>query len=125
MLWKCLKLKADERVEYIVGSVHHLKSMALDVTADGMAKVEAEFGGHVAMQKAYFVKQREMVEKLGPTIVAHFDLVRKYRGTGYVYCEEVMVEIRKTLAVVKEHGCLLDINCALKRKGDGRYLSFG
>ncbi len=117
---KMQAIKADARVEYTVGSMHHLAGgKPLDICEEELDAIEKDYGGVVEMEKAYFVAVREMIENLGPTVVGHIDLIRKYRGKGYIFCDEVIVEIKKTLEAVKEYGCILDVNCALARKGTG------
>ena len=113
--------------EYIIGSVHFVKSesgalVPVDHTPEILAKGIAEhFGGSVQkFIRSYFAAEREMVEKFDFDIVGHVDLVRKFNARAPYFSEKdawYLEEIEKTAESVAASGKLVEINTgAISRK---------
>src|SRR5690606_9492973 len=62
-------LVADTRPDYIVGSVHHVAGIGIDVNADLYCKAIVAAGGLEALYCAYFDAQHEMLQDLRPAVV--------------------------------------------------------
>ena len=77
-----------EGLDYIIGTVHHVKKEGGILTVDAGPKsqkkmVDAFFGGdYYSMAESYFATVAEVVNKTNATIVGHFDLVTKYNFDG-------------------------------------------
>lgn len=87
---------SDERLsdwDYTIGSVHYVTGpktgihYTIDYREEGLRDCLAEFDGDGdAMAEAYFAAVAEVAEK-GPTILGHFDLLKKLNGNGQFFDE--------------------------------------
>lgn len=79
--------------EYIIGSAHYLKFgdeyIAVDADADTLKYlIDVKFGGDaMAMCEEYFKNVSMIGKTLHPTVVGHFDLVKKYNAGGRFFDE--------------------------------------
>jgi histidinol-phosphatase (PHP family) len=73
-----------EKIEYIVGSVHHVRGIPIDFDLATFQSCLGTFVGeteHERMEEflcAYFDAQYEVLERFRPEIVGHIDLCRLY-----------------------------------------------
>lgn len=87
---------SDEKLsdwDYTIGSVHYVtgpetgRHYAIDYTPEELRACLAEFGGDGdAMAESYFAAVAEVAGK-GPTILGHFDLLKKLNGKGEFFDE--------------------------------------
>jgi histidinol-phosphatase (PHP family) len=105
--------------DYVVGSVHHVGGTSVDMTPELTAKLAEEVGGREALERLYFELVAEMVERLRPEIVGHFDLIRKFEGAGANFGPETWKHIERALEVVRAVGAVLDVNAAPARRKMG------
>jgi histidinol-phosphatase (PHP family) len=105
--------------DYIVGSVHDVDGMVVDVSAERTAAIAEMLGGREAMQIRYFRALTELVSTLKPEIVGHIDLIRKFDAPDVVFSPAVMAEIEHVLEAAREAGSVLDVNCGAYRRGYG------
>ena len=123
-------LRAKHKVDFIVGSVHHVSEIPIDYDRDTYAQaVELSGSGKTgddassreeAFYLDYFDAQLDMLEKLKPDVVGHFDLIRylsqepdaSLKGSASVW-EKVL----RNLACVRNYGGFLEINTSGLRKG--------
>ena len=79
--------------QYTIGSVHYItgpktgRRYAVDDTVEELTACLAEFDGDGdAMAEAYFAAVAQVADKC-PTILGHFDLLKKLNGTGALFDE--------------------------------------
>jgi histidinol-phosphatase (PHP family) len=113
------ELRERFALDYVVGSVHHVGGVCFDLSRDDYARAVQEAGGLVPLYAAYFDAQLEMLNRLNPEVVGHFDLVRlhdpNYAGTLAEH--EVQRRILRNLQSVRESGAVLDVNARALLKG--------
>ncbi len=106
-------------LEYMVGSVHHLGDASIDMHPKFTARVAEEVGGRDTLERLYFEQVTEMVERLRPEVVGHFDLIRKFEGDEKTFAPETWREIERALEAVRAAGAALDVNAAPARRKFG------
>ncbi len=106
-------------LDYIVGSVHHLRDVCFDYSADQYEKIAADLGSIEAMYAEYFDLQHEMISRLKPFVVGHFDLIRIYDRHGDIHLSSppIVDKIRRNLSLIRNLGLVLDYNLRPLSKG--------
>jgi len=111
------KLIWDGNIEYIVGSVHWVYDIPFDFSKEEFNRGVKKFG-LVKLIKRYYELLRDMVVKLKPEVVGHFDLI-----TCYIPSDELIrlypkieKDIDNTLEVIKRSKALLEVNTSGFRK---------
>jgi histidinol-phosphatase (PHP family) len=105
--------------DFVVGSVHDIDGMVVDVTPERTAAIAETLGGREAMQIRYFRALAELVATLKPEIVGHIDLIRKFDTPVQDFAPSVTREIEHVLEAAREAGSVLDVNCGAYRRGYG------
>ena len=105
--------------DYIVGSVHDFEGRWLDVSPEETRRAAEAAGGHEPLQLAYFDAVADLVTALRPEVVGHLDLVRKFEPPGFAFSAKVMQRAEQLLAVIRDAGGVLDVNCGGWRRGYG------
>jgi histidinol-phosphatase (PHP family) len=105
--------------DYVVGSVHDVEGRWLDVSPEETRRAAEAAGGHEPLQLAYFDALADLVTALRPEVVGHLDLVRKFEAPGFAFSAKVMRRVEQLLAVIREAGAALDVNCGGWRRGYG------
>lgn len=113
-------------LDYIVGSVHHVEGIPIDydIATYQLAENAAlkQMGGEGTMTPTeaiflrYFDLQFEMLQRLKPAIVGHFDLVRLFRP-NHPLSEACWQKIKRNVAFVVEYGGLFELNSRAWKKG--------
>lgn len=120
------RLVTEFQPDYIVGSVHHVADMPFDISLARYEAAAAACGGLEAFYLAYFDRQLEMIERLRPQVVGHFDLVRLF-DPDYprrLRLASVRNRMVRNLERIREIGAILDFNLAALDKGaDEPYLA--
>ncbi|MGL1930507.1 MAG: histidinol-phosphatase HisJ [Desulfotalea sp.] len=105
--------------EYIVGSVHFVDDMGIDYSKKQYNTTADAVGGIDNLYCRYFDIQQDMIERLQPAVVGHFDLVRifddNYRER--IKKPEIMSRIERNLELIKKYDCILDFNLRALAKG--------
>lgn len=122
-LEKLLKRFGD-KIEYIVGSVHHIRGIPIDFDFATFQSCLGTFHGeteHERMEEflcAYFDAQYVVLEKFRPEIVGHIDLCRLYNPhllfSDYPAAEE---KLERNVRLAVEYGALFEVSGAPFRKG--------
>ncbi|KAK1836802.1 putative histidinol-phosphatase [Podospora conica] len=74
-----LHLASDPRIDYFIGSLHHVRSIPIDFDAATYHRARAACGGtEEGLWTEYFRELRALVAETRPRVVGHVDLVRLY-----------------------------------------------
>ena len=75
--------------DYIIGSVHYVSDIPVDLSADSLKKeIERRYGGDFyAFARDYYENMYELDKKTGCDIVGHFDLLTKFNEGGRLFDE--------------------------------------
>jgi histidinol-phosphatase (PHP family) len=111
-------LRAEHRVEYVVGSVHQVRDIPIDAGSEDFERAADLCGGVEALQLAYYDLQARLIDELQPEIVAHFDLVHRH-SQGEKPSGPVRKAIRRNLERIAELDLLLEVNASPVRTGEG------
>ena len=106
------ELLAETRPDYIVGSVHHVRDIGIDVNRELYAAATAAAGGIEALYCEYFDSQYVMLDELRPAVVGHFDLIRIFDPDFQrtMQLDAVQRRIRRNLQFIANHDLILDFN---------------
>ena len=104
--------------EYIVGSVHWVNEIAIDVSQELFDRAVEQAGALEALLIRYYEHVTEMVDGLRPEVIGHFDLPRLLsEGAEAHEAAGPRAAAAEALRVVAERGALLEVNTAGFRKG--------
>ena len=111
-------------ISYIVGSVHHVDSLPIDFDKEIFDKVVAKFpdrrDGLSQLEQvfcAYFDAQFELLQRIKPEVIGHFDLCRLYYPNSSFANEEVWKRVERNVRFAIDYGALFEVNAAAFRKG--------
>ncbi|KZP16731.1 histidinol phosphate phosphatase H [Athelia psychrophila] len=118
------------RIEYIVGSVHHVNGVPIDFDLKTFDKAlsscaSAPTAGRAldtspmeGLLSAYFDAQYEIILRFKPEIIGHFDLCRLYHpGLRFSDYPLVWEKILRNVQLAIGYGALFEVNAAAFRKG--------
>jgi histidinol-phosphatase (PHP family) len=107
--------------EFFVGSVHHVHTIPIDYdTAMYNQARDVSGGTDERLFEDYFDSQLDMLQKLKPLVVGHFDLIRLKSAdpnATFTQYPGVWEKIRRNLQFVAGYGGMLELNSAALRKG--------
>jgi histidinol-phosphatase (PHP family) len=105
--------------DYIVGSVHFVNDINFDYSAEMYRKSAESAGGIDQMYLRYFDLQYDMIKRLNPAVVGHFDLIRIFDDeyVNRLRQPEIVVKMRRNLELIKERDLILDFNLRSLHKG--------
>ncbi|KAG6830592.1 hypothetical protein H0H92_015873 [Tricholoma furcatifolium] len=127
-----LLTRVGPRVEYIVGSIHHVNATPIDfdlatyhkalnslntstsnATQDTVSAEQQE-----TFLSAYFDAQYELLQRFHPEVVGHFDLCRLYEP-GLLLAEypTAWAKAERNVKFAVDYGALFEVNAAAFRKG--------
>lgn len=119
-------------VDMIVGSVHFVNEVPIDFDRANFERARYLSGGVRALFKDYFELQYNVLSKLQPIVVGHFDLIRLFcsdddfdRTTGLKIKDldlqkdwpDIYGLITRNLRFIKSYGGIVEVNSAAIRKG--------
>ncbi|KAF8809444.1 histidinol phosphate phosphatase H [Phlegmacium glaucopus] len=112
-----------DRVEYIVGSIHHVNGIPIDFDPPTFRKALESFGienenvRQEAFLLAYFDAQYELLERFKPEVIAHFDLCRLHNpDLRFADFPVVRKRVERNIRFAVDYGALFEINAAAFRK---------
>jgi histidinol-phosphatase (PHP family) len=106
------ELIAQTRPDYIVGSVHHVGDIGIDVNAELYQQATLQAGGLEALYCQYFDAQLAMLQDLRPAVVGHFDLIRIF-DPDYLQTLKlpaVWSRVERNLSFIVEARLIVDFN---------------
>ncbi|KAG0282523.1 histidinolphosphatase, partial [Dissophora globulifera] len=119
------------QVQYIVGSIHHVRGIPIDFSEELYMKALQEVGegSWETLFKVFFDEQFEMIKGLEPEVVGHLDLVRIFfvsisggvqEGQGQKQgqlTEELWELVKRNVDYVIGYGGLFELNSRAWKKG--------
>ncbi|KAJ3156765.1 histidinolphosphatase [Geranomyces michiganensis] len=109
------QLRAAVPLDYLVGSVHHVLGHPLDFDIPRYKEAEAACGGAEGLFCAYFDAQEELLRRVQPLVIGHFDLVRLF-NPQHALSEDVWRRIRRNVDTILEYDGLVEINSRAWKK---------
>ena len=105
--------------DYIVGSVHFVDDINFDYSPALYEQAVDAAGGFESLYLRYFDLQYEMIQRLRPEVVGHFDLIRIFDPDYHERLRrpQVLDRIRRNLELIKELDLILDYNLRALYKG--------
>ncbi|KAL7267225.1 hypothetical protein RUND412_010196 [Rhizina undulata] len=115
-------LRKTYRFDFFIGSVHHVNAIPIDFNKDYYLKaIESVGGSEEALFEAYFDAQYEMLRKLQPPVIGHFDLIKLLCADPTKplrdYGEVVWQKAVRNIEYIAGYRGLLELNSASLRKG--------
>ena len=112
-------LREKYRPDYLLGSVHHVDDIPIDMDPAQYHRAAEQAGGLDALYCRYFDLQYEMIETLTPRVVAHFDLIRIFDPDYRNRLEKppILERIQRNLTLIQERNLILDFNVRSLLKG--------
>lgn len=115
-----LDFKRNLNFDFIVGSVHYVDDIIIDYKPASFRRALEHCGGYENLAVRYYGAVTEMVTRLKPEVVGHFDIVKKGLGAeGATESQRVLTAAGGALEVIRDANAILDINTAGYRKGMG------
>ncbi|KAI8980632.1 histidinol phosphate phosphatase H [Trametes punicea] len=118
--------QSGARIEYLVGSVHHVNGVPIDFDRETYAKALATFrtpasSEHDVLEAflcAYFDAQHALLRRFRPEVVGHVDLCRLYTpALRFADYPAALARLRRNVACAVEYGAVFELNAAAFRKG--------
>jgi histidinol-phosphatase (PHP family) len=107
--------------DFFVGSVHHVHTVPIDFDRNMYEEARDKAGGtDEKLFQDYFDAQYDMLQKLRPPVVGHFDLIRLLSDDGnrsFTQWESVWSRVLRNLTFVAGYRGVLEINSSALRKG--------
>lgn len=118
-------LTRREKFEYIIGSLHYVRSprgiLPIDLSEEGMRECLSAFGDDaLALAKSYYEDFCAYIYTRRPDIVGHFDLITKYDERGASHFLEnphYHALAERYAAYAAEAGCIFEINTGAVARG--------
>ncbi|MDR0477342.1 MAG: histidinol-phosphatase [Desulfobulbaceae bacterium] len=112
-------LIAEFHPDYIVGSVHFVGDVNFDYSAAMYQEAVAQAGGIENLYCRYFDDQLAMIERLRPSVVGHFDLIRIFDPAYPVHLAlpAVAERVERNLRRIKALDLIMDFNLRALYKG--------
>ena len=116
---RILELKSKFKPDYIVGSIHHVNNIPIDMDLKHYTLALTATGGYEKLYCAYFDTQYKLLKKISPEVVGHFDLIRIFDDdyTRHLKLPAVWERIVRNLKYIQEKKMILDFNLRALSKG--------
>ena len=115
--------KLDGRIEYIVGSIHHVNGIPIDFDLPTYQRALASFSDIKEEDRqerllcVYFDAQYALMQQFKPEIIGHFDLCRLYYPTlRFAEYPAVYEKVKRNISFAIQYGALFELNAAAFRK---------
>ncbi len=112
-------LTVRHQLDYVVGSVHHVDDLPIDTSQTDWLCAAEQVGGVEQLYLLYFDHQLEVIERLRPAVVGHFDLVRLHDPDYRERLASPAIRLRaeRNLERIAALGLCLDVNSRAFAKG--------
>ncbi|KAG8793502.1 histidinolphosphatase [Ceratobasidium sp. 428] len=125
---EALQVHYPGQIEYVVGSVHHCNGIPIDFDEPTFEKSVTSFAdspctindkvptpAQISYLNAYFDAQLQLMERIHPEVIGHFDLCRLY--TPNLSLRAVWPRVERNVKYAIEYGAVFELNAAAFRKG--------
>jgi len=112
--------------DYMVGSVHHVNDINFDYSPEEYDRAIRKSGDIIQLYSNYFDIQYDMIQKIQPQVIGHFDVVRLYDPLYERTLRTPLIEqkINRNLKLIRSQNMILDFNLRSLYKGaDEPYIS--
>ncbi|QPG72756.1 hypothetical protein FOA43_000057 [Brettanomyces nanus] len=132
-LEKYQELRAKYHMDIVLGSVHYIDRIPIDFDRENWLRAKSHYKSFHDFFLAYFNCQYEVISKLKPEVVSHFDLIRLFQDEDNDTCEitgkplkdinlakdwpQVWYSIGRNIELINQQGALIELNSAAIRKG--------
>lgn len=105
--------------DYFVGSIHHTNDIEIDYSKEKFDMAVKKAGNIDRLYEDYFDQQNEMIKKLKPKIIGHFDVIRIFDKDYKKRFEnkKIKSKILRNLDEIKKNNSLIEINMRSVYKG--------
>ncbi|ETR72957.1 MAG: Histidinol-phosphatase [Candidatus Magnetoglobus multicellularis str. Araruama] len=113
--------------DYVVGSVHHVDDINFDYSPELYQQAIDHAGGIIPLYERYFDIQFEMIQKISPKVIGHFDVIRLYDPLyrKHMAAPTIAKRIHRNLSLICSKQLILDFNLrALIKGADEPYITF-
>ncbi|TKY84664.1 hypothetical protein EX895_006566 [Sporisorium graminicola] len=113
-------------VDYIVGSLHHTHAIPIDFDRETFDRSVASFqsdsasstaDAHLRLVDQYLEDQMEVLQRLKPEVIGHFDLFRLFTPQLELQEPRIWAKVQRNIRFAVEYGALFECNAAAFRKG--------
>ncbi|KAG0345294.1 histidinolphosphatase [Podila humilis] len=117
-------------IQYIVGSLHHLRGIPIDFSKELYLKAldQVGNGSWETLFQIYFDEQYQLLQGTQPEVIGHFDLIRLFfDAIDHHLAEDSQVRgdlssqlwdlVKRNVAAVVEYGGLFELNSRSWKKG--------
>ncbi|KAG8722989.1 histidinolphosphatase [Ceratobasidium sp. 395] len=124
---EALLVRYSGQIEYVVGSVHHCNGIPIDFDKATFEKSVASFADtpstindkaptptQISYLNAYFDAQLQLMERIHPEVIGHFDVCRLY--TPNLSLRAVWPRVERNVKYAIEYGAVFELNAAAFRK---------
>ena len=114
------------KIEYLVGSVHHVNEFPIDFDKPTFECALQSFGAKTVpgectikeLLDGYIDAQYDLFTQFHPEIIGHFDLCRLYYpNLDFRDFPDVLAKIERNISYACDYGALFEFNAAAFRKG--------
>lgn len=116
---KMQELRRSLPFDYVVGSVHSVGDIWIDLNPETSERAAEEAGGWEPLRCAYFDRLTEVVSALEPEVVGHVDLIRRFDGYEFEFSARALRHAERVLEAALAAGSLIEVNAAPPRRGFG------
>lgn len=113
------ELRRSAPFDYIVGSVHSVGDIWVDLNAETTERAARLCGGFEPLRCAYFDRLAELVQTLKPEVVGHVDLIRRFEPPEFRFNALELKHAEGVLVAARAAGAALEVNAAPFRRGFG------
>ncbi|KAJ1678976.1 hypothetical protein EV182_002978 [Spiromyces aspiralis] len=114
-------LRARHVLDYLVGSVHHVREIPIDFDERTyLQALDACGRSYDSLFSEYFDAQYELITKLRPEVIGHFDVIRIFAPISEMSFSDrplVWNKIVRNIQAAVEYGALFEINSRAWKKG--------
>ncbi|KAH8080254.1 Polymerase/histidinol phosphatase-like protein [Cristinia sonorae] len=112
----------NSRIEYLVGSLHHVNGIPIDFDLETYKRALASFPTEETRMddflSSYFDAQYEILEQFHPEIIGHVDLCRLYQpDLSLESWPRAWEKLRRNIQFAVDYGAIFELNAAALRKG--------
>ncbi|KAJ1915659.1 hypothetical protein H4219_004189 [Mycoemilia scoparia] len=115
------ELRSKYSLDYVVGSLHHVKEIPIDFDKETYQKALDSCGGdYNELYSVYFDAQYELITRIKPEVIGHFDLIRIFSPKSEQSLAdrpEVWAKVQRNIDAAIKYNAIFEINSRAWKKG--------